>query len=146
VTDWPPVESRLAALVRLRAAVVAPTLLVVFAACQSLGDGAKETFSQANSCPLDRVEARERPDLKTPSARAPDPPADIAADPARLRMWQEQQADRAARSDTGHHFVEARGCGKSVLYDCRPPTNHDRPQRPWFCSEQTTAPDGMLKW
>jgi len=133
----------------LRLAFASTIALVALAGCQSLSDGAKETFSQENTCPADRVEVRERPELKASSftTGTSQPPADIAADPERLKMWQKEQRERLERNDNnGHKYAQARGCGKTVLYDCRGPTNQDRPQRPWFCSEVTKVPDSIAKW
>lgn len=135
---------------RTSLAAAAWVALLCVAGCQSLTEGAKETFSQENMCPLDRVEARERPELTSASVKPPGPPAvpppEIAADPARLKMWRDQRAEAAARRDLGHHYAQARGCGKTVLYDCRGPTNEDRPQKPWFCSEVSNVPEAVAKW
>ena len=38
--------------------------LLSLSGCQSVTDGAKEQFSRTNSCPIDRVEARPREELK----------------------------------------------------------------------------------
>jgi len=54
--------------------------LLSLVGCQSVGEGAKQEFSKDNTCPLDRIEMRERPELKPSSLEGPStPPADIAA-------------------------------------------------------------------
>jgi hypothetical protein len=62
-------------------------LIVLVAGCKgpvTLDDVRKE-FSQSNTCPVERVEARERPELKPSQLdRNSSPPAEIAADPGRL--------------------------------------------------------------
>ncbi len=137
------------------------TLLVLFAlaappaigliGCQSISDGAKATFSHDNTCPLERVEARERPDLRqasfSDSPRLPStPPPDIANDPSRLKMWQEEQSKKA-HSDDDHHIIEARGCDKHVFYDCRHSLSTDRVGgASWVCSEETYVPNSISGW
>ncbi|HEY3805359.1 MAG TPA: hypothetical protein VGL61_22280 [Kofleriaceae bacterium] len=68
---------------------------------------AGRAFAAANSCPLERLSATRRAD----SAQ---PPADVAADPERLSMWQSSQARRDAA--TGDVIV--RGCGSAASYHC----------------------------
>jgi hypothetical protein len=98
--------------------------LAVFAAllaggCKNVVEGAKDEFSKEFTCPLDRVEARARPELHRSDLESqPTPPKDIAADPARLKMWQEQQAKVNAARDSQDDIVELRGCGHQVLYAC----------------------------
>jgi hypothetical protein len=109
-------------------------------------DGAKEHFSQSQTCPLDRVEVRERPELK-PSQfyKSPAPPADVAADPGRLQMWRNTQAENAANHSKFESIVEARGCDKHVFYACSHPTSTSGNER-WSCTEERDVPDGISKW
>lgn len=121
-------------------------VLVVFCGCQSVGDGAKEQFSKDNTCPLDRVEVRERGELKPSQFTKPhDAPADIAADPGRLKVWRDEQARLAANDDNWGRIVEARGCDKHVFYACGHPTKSSDGKR-WSCSEQSFVPAGISKW
>src|ERR1700722_9039530 len=54
------------------------------------------------------------------AARAPvqpAAPADVAADPDRMRVWTQAQQERIA----GHTFMTATGCGSETVYDCKKP-------------------------
>jgi hypothetical protein len=64
-------------------------------------------FATANSCPLERVIATTRAD-------ATQPPADIAADPARLAMWQSSQSQH----DESEVDIDVHGCGSAASYHC----------------------------
>jgi hypothetical protein len=66
---------------------------------------------------------QERQILEELSARPADrkPPADVAADPARLAIWRAQRGKEQARQDRWdreHPVVEARGCDRTELYVC----------------------------
>ena len=67
---------------------------------------AQRLFARANSCPADRI-------TTTPaSADAATPPPDVAADPGRLAVWQQNRAaDRRKR-------VDVSGCGHSMRFAC----------------------------
>jgi hypothetical protein len=98
--------------------VGALVLVLTQIACQRLSDGAKEKFSAAFTCPLDRVEVRARPDLYPGDGfKARNPPSEIASDPGRLKLWQTQQDQLRSYSD-GYQIYEARGCGNQSLYEC----------------------------
>lgn len=126
---------------------VAALLLLVTQGCTSVEDGAKDEFSEAFTCPRDRVEVRKRDDVKATdvegSAAASTPPAEIAADPGRLQMWQNEQREKDDRENDLHHVVEARGCGHRVLYTCGHTTG--KSSAPWLCMERG-YPKGMSKW
>ena len=53
--------------------VTAMAAVFPLAACQSLASGAKEQFSKDYSCPLDRIESRDRRDLHPSSFTYPVP-------------------------------------------------------------------------
>jgi hypothetical protein len=99
------------------------------AACASLEDGARDHFVKALSCPADRVQVKARPDLGygdlLPALRTGEPPAEVAADPERLELWQEQQAiaqaTRRANADAAYDVFEVSGCGRTVRLGCRHP-------------------------
>ncbi|HEY1814037.1 MAG TPA: hypothetical protein VGG74_16915 [Kofleriaceae bacterium] len=74
---------------------------------QHVEAAAARTFAAADSCPIDRLSATRRTD----SAQ---PPADVAADPARLSMWQSAQA----RRDAAAIDVDVHGCGSGASYRC----------------------------
>lgn len=87
--------------------------------------GARERFAEEFTCPVDRVEVRERKDL-TPSmlrVKVP-PPPDVASDPARLALHNEQEAEIDEGADSFGDIYEARGCDKQSLYACRIRTNN----------------------
>lgn len=112
--------------------------------CKDLDEGAREDFSRSHTCPLDRVEARERTDLR-PSALhfgANKPPAEVAADPGRLKMWQDEQARDAEKYDGRYKTFEVRGCGHLELLTCaRGSKNMNRAT----CS-RADYPAGVAKW
>ena len=63
-------------------------------------------FSKANSCPAERITATAT------SAAAVTPPPEVAADPGRLAVWQQNQtADPKKRFDVT-------GCGQHVRFAC----------------------------
>jgi hypothetical protein len=113
-------------------------------ACTSLEDGAKQTFSKQFTCPPDRVESRARPDLK-PSAfkKAKTPPPDVAADPGRLKMWNDQQEKALTASDGMDWIAEARGCGQQAFYSCTRPA---KKQNQMMCFHETWVPPTISKW
>jgi hypothetical protein len=88
-------------------------------ACQSLDSGAKSAFSRSFTCPMDRVEVRPRPELHPSNWFKPrTPTSEVASDPGRLKMWQDQQEKLRTSSDSYHWIYEARGCGHQALYEC----------------------------
>ncbi|HEY1811317.1 MAG TPA: hypothetical protein VGG74_03115 [Kofleriaceae bacterium] len=69
---------------------------------------ASAQFSTDASCPLPRVTAQRIPDPVRPSP-------DIAGDPSRLAMWQQQESAR-----TRHlQYLAVQGCNISAQYECR---------------------------
>jgi hypothetical protein len=83
-------------------------------------DGSKDEFSKQFTCPINRIDSKERPDLHWSDLEtASKPPKDIAADPDRLRMWQEKNAQSKAYEDSNYTILELTGCGKHLLYGCR---------------------------
>jgi hypothetical protein len=52
--------------------------------------------------------------LKKPST----PPADVAHDPQRLALWQQQQEQSRAFEDQGQTVFEVRGCNYEELDRC----------------------------
>jgi hypothetical protein len=126
---------------RGRWVVIAAGLLLV--ACQSLASGAKEQFSKDYSCPLDRIESRDRRDLHPSSFSyplpMPKPPADVAADPARLALWTKNHTHDPTLYDGDNDIEEARGCGKQAFYQC-----HNR--KFMSCMGVPTVPPGISHW
>jgi len=120
---------------------------LALAACQSLQRGAKEQFSKDVSCPVDLVESRERPDLHSSSFEAPSPgpqpPAAVAADPARLAVWRQNHTRDATASDGLNDIYEARGCDTQAFYKCHHPSKHALQAS---CSRVTSVPPGISHW
>jgi hypothetical protein len=56
---------------------------------------ARDAFKQLYACPVDRVTVADLP--------PPTPPADVASDPERLRIWHSQ--------NDGHRLFRVEGCG-----------------------------------
>jgi hypothetical protein len=126
-------------------ALVLSLLILSATGCQSLMDGAKEDFSRAFTCPKQGVEARERKDITAYQLRTPKPPspsAEIAADPARLKMWEEQQ-QKIRDFENSHSVVEVRGCGHARLYTCGRSSRGS--SHSWICLGHD-YPDGVAKW
>ena len=123
--------------------------LVSLTSCQSLADGAKETFAKDYSCPADRVESRDRPDLRHssfdtgPTTPTPKPPPDIAADPARLAMWQRRHQHDPTELDSTTDVEEARGCGKQAFYFCHGGQRHSLQAK---CAVVGTVPPSISHW
>jgi hypothetical protein len=95
------------------------TLLVVLASAGcSLSGAAVRRFARDESCPEDRVVVRRRADMR-PSSAIPrtQPPADVAADPERLRVWESTRQDERDLADLGEIY-EVEGCGVGRLYTC----------------------------
>jgi hypothetical protein len=109
--------------------VVVPLTVAIAAlglSCKSMETGAREEFSRKHYCPLDRVEARRRADLRawdvafsgSPEASPPD---EVAKDPERLGMWKQEQAQHQKDWSDGLDVYEVRGCGHEELSICHHP-------------------------
>jgi hypothetical protein len=79
--------------------------------CDSFELAARNTLVRDKTCPLERVTAKPH------GPQIPAPPADIGADPERMRMWVQSHQQAIA----GHTFMTASGCGAEVLYECVKP-------------------------
>jgi len=71
-------------------------LLFLAACAPAFSHTAATTFASTYACPLERQTV----------ARVP-PPADIAADPARAKLWSEH-----------HHIYTVSGCGTTQRLEC----------------------------
>ena len=112
---------------RFPASVVGAFLVVAISGC-NYSEIAKADFSDARSCPADRITMTkiEWGDRLPPPATTP--PSDVAADPARLAMWNQThgQTDDAARDERmsgirdsmADHSFRADGCGATAYYSC----------------------------
>ncbi|WP_437850762.1 hypothetical protein [Sorangium sp. So ce363] len=116
--------------------------------CKRLKSGAKEEFRRAHSCPDERIEIRERPDLApyTVSFGTLEPPEDVRADPGRLKVWKEEHKERVEGWNDAHDVFEARGCGKQVLMTCgRPNVDGTADYSDVVCTEDDYPPDAS-RW
>ena len=111
----------------LRRAVCAVTVCAVaalLAACTGREGAARNLFEQTWSCPADRIEARRVEGLTLADLRPPaheTPPAEVAADAARLALWHAQQQEAQAsrrRFDERYHVYDVSGCGHEARYAC----------------------------
>ncbi len=100
-------------------------------ACASLGDGAAAQFSQRYTCPETHMRVVRRSDLDAAAVvrlwhaetgtKPATPPADVAADPARLALWEQQRAQALDSLAAGDAF-EISGCGHHELTVCMHPS------------------------
>ncbi len=129
---------------KLRAgAVILGICAITVTGCKGVATGAKEHFSKDFSCPEDRVEVRERPDLHPSDGKTPETPSkEIAADPARLKMWQAAQDSARASTDSNDTIIEARGCGHEKLQACH---RHNKDANYIMCFGMEYPP-GATKW
>lgn len=100
-------------------------LMIAGCGTMQLPDAASQVFSRAQTCPADRVAIKARPDL-VPTTVLPPPamspaPAEIAADPARLKMWRAQHDTAPDFARLHAEVFEADGCGHQTLYVCAHP-------------------------
>jgi hypothetical protein len=74
---------------------------------------AKAIFISQASCPIDRITA------DFTSKMLPSPPSDVANDPARTKIWTDnQQAVLDAASQRGQILVTTKGCGSVGIFAC----------------------------
>jgi hypothetical protein len=91
--------------------------------------GARTIFSQDQTCPPERVTVTERPDVPAHQilggTTEDKPPAAVAADPGRLKMWNDQHAGSSAAIDASWKVYEVRGCDLDAYYACQHPSLAD---------------------
>jgi hypothetical protein len=105
-------------------------LLIATPSCKKLSTGAREQFAKEFSCPEERVQVKERPDVqaydliwgpKTPQT----PPEEVRNDPGRLAKWKADHdgADAKAREswNASENVFEANGCDHSAFLTCHHP-------------------------
>jgi hypothetical protein len=87
------------------ASCVVSVAVVSLVACRSAETVARERFESLFMCPEDRITVTSRKDLNSLELafRRKPAPSDVAADPGRLELWNQEQA---------------RGCGKEVFFIC----------------------------
>jgi len=90
--------------------------------------GAQMIFTQAETCPGDRITVTPRPDVPPHTILAHhggEPPADVAADPERMQLWAAQHGENLAEIDSTWKTFELRGCDRQALYVCQHPSVED---------------------
>jgi hypothetical protein len=110
-------------------------LFVLLAACHAAGgerDYSNEVqaeFTRAFSCPAASVTVTPRTDLNAYDLQVGPikPPAEVAADPARLAEWKRQQ-DKVKDGYTSERVFKASGCAHSAYYICSPATGTNEQQ------------------
>ena len=108
----------------------------IFKSCTALPGQTREEFSQQYSCPMDAITSKARDDVQAAEfVSTPTPPADVAADPARLAVWKKNQVE-----PWDVHFFELTGCGHHVLWGCRLPGNKSSANAHAFCPYTRNLP------
>lgn len=108
---------------RLRRTLVAIVLpvasVLALAGCRTDETIAREMFGGRFTCPEDRITTTTRKDLRAVDVafRAKPAPSDVAADPARLALWNKEQ-ERAAADFASLTVVEVKGCERDLLFAC----------------------------
>jgi hypothetical protein len=95
-------------------------LLLSGVGCRNFEGAAVEAFSKERSCPKDGVTAHARDDLGAYELQVPtrSPPDDIANEPSRRAVWQEQQDERRARVNSKERVYEVSGCNEKRFAAC----------------------------
>jgi hypothetical protein len=71
----------------------------------------RDGFAQSTYCPAERVTVTPR---GFAPGVAPTPPANVAGDPARLKLWKDQHPQGQSKA-----LYEVEGCGQRAVYACR---------------------------
>ncbi len=76
-------------------------------------------FSATYTCPSDQISITPRPDIQghTVMIAPTSPPADVANDQTRLRLWEERTKQKEAEADQ-RKVYEVVGCGHTERYAC----------------------------
>lgn len=101
------------------ASLAACPLLLATAGCASMTHEVETQFSNKYTCPRERVVVVERPGIAAHTVTSEDatPPDEVARDPQRLALWNQQQAKKHADEDQKTVF-DATGCGHAERYAC----------------------------
>lgn len=107
-----------------------------------LSDFAANQFAAQEICPRDRFFTREFGVQPQSLLLAGTPPADVATDPGRLRVWETNAGETMAHYQD-LTVVDARGCAAHLTYFCWRESPGDPANR--FCEEMNLAdPDAKL--
>ncbi len=127
-----------------RAAVVVTISGALVVSCANVETGSREHFSKELTCPIDRVESHPRPDVHRSDLKAKDtPPKEVAADPARLKMWQDKQKETSDWQDSLDQFFDVRGCDHQKLMACH---RHNKNTNVVMCSSYEYTAGVTAKW
>jgi hypothetical protein len=80
-------------------------------------DDAVQRFSTTVSCPVDRLVVKQLALDPASLFDRPPPPPDVAADPGRRRVWDDETA-RAYAGWPGLSAIDVAGCGARTTYAC----------------------------
>jgi hypothetical protein len=98
----------------------------LLASCASISTAAGDVFASQTQCAREKVTVVRRPDYRRPLPPAPLLPPDVAADPARLAVWQQQRDEERRQANEsacgpnlpGYDAYEATGCGLRFIVCC----------------------------
>lgn len=105
----------------LRSCAILGLALSLLVACQNRAGGARAAFVAKHSCPEAQVTVTERPERQYTPLPISSPSSEVAADPARLSVW---QAERRKKEDSRRHaqslttVYEVAGCGELAWLRC----------------------------
>ena len=100
-------------------ALVVLTAISSVIACQASDHSARAKFAEAAACPSASVTVTEEKGAPPPPSK---PPADVAADPGKLAVWKQEDAER--RQSAAATVYVAKGCGQEKRYDCETDPHH----------------------
>ena len=103
---------------RLRALVFVFAIFA-FVACQAADHSARAKFAETASCPSANVTVTQEKGAPLPPSK---PPADDAADPGKLAVWKQEDAER--RQSAADTVYVAKGCGQEKRYNCERDPHH----------------------
>jgi hypothetical protein len=118
-----------------RSSVVLVVLAMVLPSCHLTVDQVRATYSRQAACPEARIASVVlRPELRATDlflqradaqfvAEQLTPPAEIAADPARLGMWKSEKIAFLRRTWDDVPVYEVQACGKDVFLLCTAETD-----------------------
>ncbi len=103
--------------------------IFIYKSFTALPKQTREEFSEQYSCPIDSITSKARSDIQAAQFEKPvTPPAEVAADPARLAVWKSNQPQPWSVD-----FFELTGCGHHVLWGCRLPSSKSSAGVHAFC-------------
>jgi hypothetical protein len=112
-----------------------------------LSGAVRDNFASRMTCPPDQVNVVQRSDIPRHtffSEGEASPPPDVAADPNRLRFWQQEREARMRDHDVGSFFggcdvFEVAGCGQRQVLCCAKHREGDTVFTNADCREQPSS-------